>query len=312
MPDQGRRPNFLFILTDQQRADTLGAYGSALGATPHLDRLAAEGVTFERGYCNNPLCMPSRATILTGRCPSSTGVRTNGCVPREGLPLLPVLLKEAGYHTGACGKIHYHPNGGVTDEYWPENRLLAASGADLTRPYLGFDAIALACGHGDVAPGDHERWLRREHPEVYALRGPQHALEAPDPWLMTAEKLATYKTAIPEELYPTTWVIDRTVELLGRVEEPFFVWCGINDPHHPFDPPGHYWGMFDPRQMPLPPRCEGELNTKPPHIRDFYQGTLPTTDTDGFLHGCKNLTDERLRLVRAAYYQPVEKVPLTS
>jgi len=308
MPDRSKQPNFLFIITDQQRADTLGAHGSTLGATPNLDRMAAEGVTFERGYCNNPLCMPSRATILTGRCPSSTGVRTNGCIAHDGLPILPMLLKEAGYHTGARGKIHYHPAGGVTDEYWPENRRLAASDADLTRPYLGFDTIALACGHGDVAPGLHSRRLQQEHPDVYALRGPQHALEAPDPWLLTADKIATYKTAIPEELYPTTWVVDRTIEMIEQIGEPFFAWCGINVPHHPFKPPGRYWGMFNPEDMPLPPRREGELDGKPPHIRAFYEGDYEDKDTDGFLYGCKNVTDERLRLIRAAYYGMVAMI----
>ena len=70
----------MLIITDQQRADTLGVYGSTVRATPTLDALASSGVTFRRGYCNNPLCMPSRASILTGRYPSATGVRTNGCV----------------------------------------------------------------------------------------------------------------------------------------------------------------------------------------------------------------------------------------
>ena len=308
MSDQAKRPNFLFIITDQQRADTLGAHGSTLGATPHLDRMASEGVTFERGYCNNPLCMPSRASIFTGRCPSSTGVRTNGCIAHEGLPILPMLLKEAGYHTGARGKIHYHPAGGETDQYWPENRLMAASGADVTRPYLGFDTIALGCGHGDVAPGLHSRWLEQEHPEVYARRGPKGALEAPDPWLLNADKISTYKTAIPEELYPTSWVVDNTVEMLGKIAEPFFAWCGINDPHHPFKPPGRYWDMFKPEDMPLPPRCDGELDTKPPHIRAFYEGDYEGSMSDGFMQGCKNVTDERLRLIMAAYYGMVAMI----
>ncbi len=308
MPGQPDRPNFLFIITDQQRADTLGTYGGRLGATPNIDCMAAEGVVFERGYCNNPLCMPSRATVLTGRYPSSTGVRTNGCVAWPGQPLLPELLVEAGYHTGAFGKIHYHPASGEPQGYWPENRELIASDADLMRPYLGFQAVALACGGGGVPSGLYARQLRERFSEVYAKSGPRHALVAPDPWLREAQKIQTYKTAIPEELYQTTWVVDRTVEFIERTDGPFFAWCGINDPHHPFNPPGRYWDRFKPEDMPLPPRRRGELDDKPPHFRAFYDGRYEGYDTDGYLLGCEHLTDDRLRLIKAAYYGMVAMI----
>jgi arylsulfatase len=303
-PQTRERPSFLLIITDQQRADTLGVYGSSLGATPTLDALASSGVTFRRGYCNNPLCMPSRASILTGRYPSATGVRTNGCVARPGQPLLPELLAQAGYHTAAFGKVHYHPASAQhAAGYWPENRPTIDAGEDLTRPYLGFQRIALACGHGDVAPGLHARELREHHPDILARRGPAGALEAPDPLLQYADKIQTYKTRVPVELYPTTWVTDRTIEHLEQVEEPFFVWCGINDPHHPFKPPGRYWHMFKPEDMPPPVRREGELDDKPPHFRAFHEGRYRDLDTDGFLLGSDPyLTDERVRLIRAAYY----------
>jgi arylsulfatase A-like enzyme len=81
------------------------------------------------------------------------------------------------------------------------------------------------------------------------------------------------------------------------------VWCGINDPHHPFKPPGKYWHMFKPEDMPPPVRRKGELDDKPPHFRAFYEGRYKDLDTDGFLLGSEPyLTDERVRLIRAAYY----------
>ena len=66
--------NVLLFLTDQQRTDSIGAYGNAVVQTPHLDRLAAGGARFERAYCANPFCCPSRASILTGLTPRQHGV----------------------------------------------------------------------------------------------------------------------------------------------------------------------------------------------------------------------------------------------
>ena len=303
------KPNVIVIITDQQRADTLGAYGSAVGVTPNIDALAAAGATFERGYCNNPLCMPSRASILTGRYPNTSGVRTNGAVAHSGQALLPELLANAGYRTAAFGKVHYHPCRSQPPEYWPENLNTIASGADLTQPYLGFQTTALGCGHSDVMPGLHEQFLAEQHPEVYARRGPDGALVVPDPLLHHAQKLETYKTAIPEELYPTTWVMDRTVEYIEAAREPFFVWCGINDPHHSFKPPGRYWDMLRPADMPPPVRRDGELADKPPHFTGFHEGRYREIDTDGFLLGSQPyLSAERVAVIRAAYYGMVAMI----
>jgi len=196
------KPNILFIITDQQRADTLGAYGSTLGATPTIDRLAENGCRFDRAYCNNPLCMPSRATMFTGRYPSVHGVRTNGVVAHPNQPLLAELLSEAGYHTAAFGKLHYHPGGSDTAEgYWPEHHNSIQEGIDLTQPYLGFQTVRPGLGHGDVMAGLHARELQERHPDVYASRGPtglghgdasigpNGALEVPDVLLQHAQKI---------------------------------------------------------------------------------------------------------------------------
>ncbi|MDP6777230.1 MAG: sulfatase-like hydrolase/transferase, partial [Candidatus Latescibacteria bacterium] len=243
------------------------------------------------------------------RYPSSCGVRTNGVVAHPGQPLLPELISEAGYHTAAFGKIHYHPVRSEPDGYWPENVHCIDSGMDLTQPYLGFETIRLGCGHGDVIPGLHARELERDHPEIYRKRGPKGALEVPDPALHQGSKLETYKTAIPEEHYATSWVVDRTVEYLEKAEEPFFVWCGINDPHHPFKPPGEYWHRFRPADMPLPSKVEGELDHAPPHFRGFQDGVYSDLKMDGYYLGDNPyLTDDAIRIIRAAYYGMVSMI----
>lgn len=298
------KPNILFIITDQQRTDTIGAYGSQMGATPTIDRMAAEGVRFENAYCNNPLCMPSRASILTGRYPSVNGVRTNGCVAHPDQPLLPDLLKAAGYDTAAFGKMHFHPGSCEdADGYWPEHTESIRDGMDLTQPYLGFNTIGLGLGHSDVLPGLHERSLRADHPEILKRRGTKNALEVPDELLLNAHKIQTYKSAIPVEHYATNWVADQTIDYLEQVEGPFFAWCGFGDPHHPFNPPGEYWDRYQPEDMPPPVRRPGELDDKPPHFQAFFNGDYEGVDTDGFLLGSEAyLTDERVAIIRAAYF----------
>src|SRR5205814_7471942 len=93
--------NVLLVTTDQQRADTIGAYGSRLAATPNLDRLAAAGVRFDACRTQNPYCQPSPPTILTGRYPSRPGVYSNGVAfPQEALgTTLSALLGAAGWTT---------------------------------------------------------------------------------------------------------------------------------------------------------------------------------------------------------------------
>ena len=298
------KPNILFIITDQQRADTIGAYGSTLGATPTIDRMAAEGCRFENAYCNNPLCMPSRASILTGRYPSVNGVRTNGVTAHSANPLLPELMAAAGYDTAAFGKMHYHPRSCETaGGYWPEHRNAIDTGMDLTKPYLGFNAIGLGLGHSDILPGLHERELAANHPEILNLRGTKNALEAPDELLLNAHKIQTYKSAVPTEHYATNWVADQTIEYLNQVEGPFFAWCGFGDPHHPFNPPGEYWDRYKPEDTPPSVKRAGELDDKPPHFRAFHDGEYAGMDTDGFLLGSDlYLTDDRVALIRSAYY----------
>ena len=98
--------NFLFIMTDQHRADHLSCYGHPVLTTPHLDRIATGGLRFERFYVANPVCMPNRATLMTGRLPSNHGVRHNGIPLHPRSNTFVHLLRQAGYHTAMVGKSH--------------------------------------------------------------------------------------------------------------------------------------------------------------------------------------------------------------
>ena len=107
MPDTADRPNVLWICTDQQRSDTIGALGNPCMRTPNLDRLVSEGVAFTHAFCQTPICTPSRASFLTGMYPSTV----HGCMNGndywvDAAPIVTKLLADAGYDCGLVGKLH--------------------------------------------------------------------------------------------------------------------------------------------------------------------------------------------------------------
>ncbi|MCZ7644032.1 MAG: sulfatase-like hydrolase/transferase [Planctomycetota bacterium] len=105
---KNERPNLLVIMSDEHDPGVTGCYGDPLVRTPRLDRLAAEGVTFDAAYCNSPLCVPSRLSFTAGQYVSRCGAWTNDCwLPSDEYPSLPRALAGAGYETVLCGKQHY-------------------------------------------------------------------------------------------------------------------------------------------------------------------------------------------------------------
>lgn len=277
------RPHLLLLTTDQHRADCLGCYGNPVVRTPHLDRLAREGVRFTRCYVQNPLCMPSRATILTGLYIRGHRVWCNGVPLPPDVPTVARTLRTAGYWTVAIGKMHFTPYGAPaqpgwldTFDTWNEETALAAWDGD----YYGFQEVWLTLGHN--RPGGHYgEWLRRAHPAALALFGREAALAAP------TGAPGSWKSALPVECHASTWIGEMTVQFLRRhVQErptqPFFAWVSFPDPHHPWCPPRPYCDLYDPAAVVMPVRRDGyapgaaaaELADKPPFFRDYYFGQM--------------------------------------
>ncbi|MGB7336407.1 MAG: choline-sulfatase [Salaquimonas sp.] len=100
-------PNIVLIMADQMAAHALSLYGNKVCKTPNLDRLAAQGVVFENAYSNNPLCVPSRASMLSGRLSPAIGVYDNGNELPSSTPTMAHYLRHAGYWTELCGKMHF-------------------------------------------------------------------------------------------------------------------------------------------------------------------------------------------------------------
>lgn len=295
-----KKPNFLFIITDQHRADHLGCYDNTVVRTPNIDGLAARGTRFERFYTATPICMPNRATLMTGRMPSLHGSRHNGIPLSMHATTFVDIMRAAGYDTALVGKCHLQsisdalPAVGIPqpdpDKTRPPVHLREADRSwtthgrydqelrstwhnnpnfELALPYYGFSHVDLAVGHGDQVVGHYERWLETRHPGSNSLRGSKNQLPgneyvAPQAW----------RTGIPEELYPTSYVAERAIGYLEQHaradDKPFFLQCSFPDPHHPFTPPGKYWNMYDPSDITLPPSFNGGEHPLPRHLQELY------------------------------------------
>src|SRR4051812_28818999 len=126
-------PNFLLFITDQHRADFLGCYGHPVLRTPHIDSIAARGTAMDKFYVASPVCMPNRASLMTGRMPSAHGVRANGIpLSRDSVTFVD-LLAAAGYRTALVGKSHLQNFTGAGPLFTPPS-----PAEDLRKPPANF------------------------------------------------------------------------------------------------------------------------------------------------------------------------------
>jgi len=290
-----KKPNFLYIMVDQLRADWLGCYGHPVVKTPNIDAIAAQGTRFDEFHVATPVCMPNRASFMTGRMPSVHGLRYNGCLLSERAHTFVEVMKEAGYDTATIGKSHLQPftnmeaekRGGTINgpiqEAWKRDpgdygreepeRYVDEDPFEFPTPYYGFDHVDMVTGHGDRAGGHYKQWFRRKHPNWKELVDPGNEL----PHNYSCPQ--AYRTPIPEGSYPSAYIRDRAGEYLNARkdrEQPFFAFVSFSDPHHPFNPPGKYWDMYDPDDFELPSRFEDSVTPPPPLLdaRDAFEAGL--------------------------------------
>ena len=149
----------LFITTDMHRWDSLGFTGCPYANTPVLDKLAEEGIRFDRAYNQNPLCMPSRSTMLTGMYTRHHGSWNNGIALPHDAPSFAEELKGAGWRTALIGKPHFEPFSS------PESLESRLGIEDSYGPVRGFDWMNVASHDLVPATGHYTEWLKRHHPE---------------------------------------------------------------------------------------------------------------------------------------------------
>lgn len=229
-------PNILWICTDQQRFDTIGALGNPYVSTPNIDRLVAEGVAFTHAYCQSPICTPSRASFLTGTYASAVHVNGNGLDTFPDTPeLITKQLADLGYDCGLIGKLH------LTSAYKRIEK----------RVDDGYRYWQYSHAPRDDWPQGHDYadWVREQG---YVLG-----------------ELTESLTGVPAELHQTTWCAEKTIEFIkqgsasnGETSQrgPWLASVNIYDPHPPFNPPQAYREQFNPADMPGPIFRESDLD----------------------------------------------------
>ncbi|HEX7725211.1 MAG TPA: sulfatase-like hydrolase/transferase [Rhizomicrobium sp.] len=296
----------LFITTDQMRFDALGVNGQKIARTPAIDALARDGINYTRCHAQNVVCMPARATMITGQYVSTHGVWMNGVPLPVDAPSVARLLKERkNYRTALIGKAHFEPFLDFQLRF-EENRM---GMEDRFGPHRGFDHMELAA-HGARGMLHYPRWLMKNHPEVmdefYPVLGPNMAQNSFG--LGDTKAIQTKHNKCPRELYHTDWVADRTIAYLNSLnpDEDWFVWMSFPDPHHPWDPPESEIHRHNWRDLPIPAgypgsreKIESILSGKPRHWREWWAGERVTCYEAPPDFVPANLTTDQLREIDA-------------
>ena len=304
--NHSRRPNFLFITSDQQHWHTLGCLNPEI-RTPNLDRLAARGTLFNRAYCPNPTCTPTRSSIITGQYPSQHGAWSLGTKLPETATTVGQLLSREGYDTSLIGKAHFQPLKG-TEEYPSLESYPIMQDLEFWRtfhgPFYGFDHVELARNHADEAHAGQHYALWMEEKGCMDWR----RFFQPPTGTTPAQR---HRWNIPEELHYNTWITERSIARLNhctKEKKPFFLWASYFDPHPPYLVPEPWDRMYDPEQVTVPRVTPGEHDRNPPHFQktqeecpDFSDWKEPEGKA---MHGFSSHLHDREDLARdiAVYY----------
>ncbi len=263
------RPNILLITSDQQHWNTLGVLNPEI-KTPNLDRLAAEGTLYNRAYCPNPTCTPTRSSMITGKYPAQHGAFSLGMKLPEHEPTVGAVFQQNGYHSTLIGKAHFQQLDG-TEEFPSLEAYPTLQDLDFWHnfygPFYGFDHIELARNHTDEAHvGQHYAlWM-----EEKGLPNWRDYYRPP-----TGNNDSQHrKWLIPEEFHYNTWIAERTNALLEQYQaedENFFLWASFFDPHPAYLVPEPWDTMYDPADMTVPQVTPGEHDKNPIHMQMTQQ-----------------------------------------
>jgi len=232
-----RRPNILVIISDEHNAAVTGCYGDPVVRTPNLDRLAAEGITFDAAYTNSPLCVPARLSFTAGKYIHRIGAWSNNCwLPSDDYPSIARVMTAAGYDAVLAGKMHYDP----------------------TRLY-GFRRIA-----PEPHPGYKTGRGNRRAPDDLSVNTRLAKARFGQFHTGDASHVLQHDRRVTESV---------TAYLTGRKpgDKPFFLIAGYLAPHFPLIVPERYWAHYRDK-VPMPVIPEGLLASLPLNYKHLRAG----------------------------------------
>jgi len=215
--------NILFIISDDHSAEVVGCYGNSLIRTPHLDQLAAEGVSFTRAFSNAPVCSASRQSILTGKYPHASGVTLLRTSFPEEQYTIAEHLQANGFKTGVVGKTHFNNN----------------------LPH-GFEVR--------IDTKEYREFLQANPPRI-----PPETIKTRPQWRPFRDPARIWLNAemLPSNHYQAdelgTFLVHQAIDFINQNQnDRFCLWVGLHEPHSPFNFPIEYAGKYNPADMPLP------------------------------------------------------------
>ena len=281
------KPNIVLIMTDQQRADTIGALGSPWMQTPNLDRLVNEGTSFTNCFVTSPVCVSSRASVFLGGYPHTTNVYTNF---ETWEPNWVQWLANAGYHCVNIGKMHINPydaKGGFHQRFFVENK---------DRPLF---------------LEDHERAIYDEWDKALKVR----RLEKPSRYTRVRDNrdaflknLGCFTWEIDDDMHPDNFVGNTASWWLNdrKAESPFFLQIGFPGPHPPYDPTGDFLSIYKDTKFPHRAASQRELEKQPKMHKQLRQSMIDfNIDSVAWR---ENLTDDDIQLLHRYYSANVSMI----
>lgn len=259
-------PNIVMIMADQLRKDCLSAYGNCYVNTPNIDKLINGGMCFNRGYVANPICMPNRNSIISGRMPSNHGVWTNGIIVNDCKKTLTKELKSKNYQTASIGKIHFQPyseqSAGLSFES-VNNWSQMPETDGYTEGYYDFDYVELTIGH-TLPCAHYYRWFKNNGGK--------------DSMFEIEKYEGNNQTGIrkmPSSLCSSNFVGERACNYINNKADrnrPFFLTVSFPDPHHPFTSCYDDYNKIKNRVIKEPVGNKDDLITRPEHYMQQFLG----------------------------------------